>query len=705
MRLLLPTVDYSACAVNESEFDTHSYPSVVKFQIDQDDEASYVRAAAKINEHAAGTLVIVQHEYGIYGGDDGEHLIKLLHALKCPVITTLHTIVDRPSQKMRTVTQRIIAHSDKLVVLTDNSLTLLTSLYPEAAAKTVTILHGIHSLLYKEPDATKAAFKLKGRRVLLTFGLLSRNKGIDFVIKSIPAIRKKVPDVMYLVVGSTHPSVLRKEGESYRLELMELVKRLSLKEHVRFVPEFLPLKTILQYLQAADVYMATPLDPSQAVSGTLSYALGAGRAVIATNFSQAKEVVHEGIGRIVPVRDSTAISDAAIELLANPATIAAMNHQAYAETRSMLWSNVADSYIKCLSGVAVKKPKLITRWPAFNWKHLMAMTDSQGLLQFSSYHIPQKSSGYTLDDNSRALQVVEEARAVGVLSEQHYETLSEKYLNVLKLCLAVTPVVNYLSADTVKATKQNLQEDLSDSISRSYYALKTAAYSNSPNIRRSAKSLIKKLPAGLFETSHIRSITQLLLGSVYGLERGDESLQSRVDVLAAKLVEAYHKNSTPDWHWFDHTMTYANGQMCSSLLGAARLSGSAEYKKIGLKTLEFLSSKCFMGEVYAPIGQNGWLSRDSERALFDQQPEDALSMMQALESAYLLTNDKSYIARAIKVFTWFMGNNLMGIRIYDDQSGGCHDGLTKRGANKNQGAESTLSYLQARLIVERLETY
>jgi glycosyltransferase involved in cell wall biosynthesis len=695
-------VRFTVCAVNESELDIHAYPPEVTLQIDQEKAETYRHAAVSINLHAQETVVIVQHEYGIYGGNQGSSLVTFLEMLQCPIITTLHTVLADPSEEMRSVTEQIIAASDGLVTLTDSSHDLICSLYPEARSKAMRIMHGIHPLLYKPPEDVKPQFKLTNRKVLLTFGLLSRNKGIEYVISALPKIVEQIPESIYLVVGATHPAVLRQEGEAYRLELMKLVKDLSLEKHVRFMDDFLPVQDILEYLQATDIYIATSLDPNQAVSGTLSYALGAGRAVIATNFAQAKEAVTSQVGRVVPIRDSPAVAKAIIELFANPELLQSMNHAAFGRARSMLWSNVADDYIAGITSIIQVQGTKLNRWPAFNWGHLEALTDDFGMLQFSRGSRPHLASGYTLDDNSRALQVITFAFTAGILDEEKYNELAQKYVQVIINCLMQSPAVNYLSEATKHATKQNSTEDLSDSMARAYYSLQTVAYNGSATLRRIAVDVLSKLPATLHDFSHIRSTTQMLLGETIALRRGDSSRRPSVDALSKSLIASFHKNATPEWRWFDTTMTYANGQLCASLIEAASVGGLEECRAIGLESLEFLCKVCFMGDVYSAVGQSGWHGQDGSRALFDQQPEDTFSMMQALESAYNLTKDKKYIKRAEKAFSWFMGNNLIGVRVYDDKSGGCHDGLTPSGVNQNEGAESTLSYLGARLIMERL---
>ena len=702
LKLLLPEVKFEVCAVNESVSDTHAYPPEVVFVIDQENESSYVQAAKSINKHASETIVIVQHEYGIYGGKSGDLLIKFLDRLHCPVVTTLHTLTKNPNQDMRKVTEQIIANSDRLVVLTDSSFSLLNKLYPSAHNKSLRIFHGIHPLLYKRSKEIKPQFNLTGRHVLLTFGLLSRNKGIEFIISALPQIAKERPNIIYLVVGATHPVVIRQEGESYRSELMKLVKDLSMEKHVRFVDNYLPVQDILGYLQATDIYVASTLDPQQAVSGTMSYALGAGRAVIATRFAQAKEVISNEVGRIVPMGDSKAISTIANELFSKPKQLQSMNHTAYSQTRSMLWSNVADDYAKCAAQIAREVDMELVQWPEINWRHLENLTDKFGMLQFAYGRVPGLDSGYTLDDNSRALQIVSHAYDMGVLAKRRYDMLSKKYLQIMDKCLSQSPAVNYLSAVTKNATNQNLEEDLSDSMARAYYALQTARYIGSNTSRRLAENLLVRIPIP-DKSPHIKSNAQILLGAAFALNQGDKSKRKLVNKLSKNLIDSFHKSSTKQWRWFDTSMTYANGQLCASLIESARATNSKECRKIGLESLEFLCQSSFMGEVYAPIGQSGWYNRDGSRALFDQQPEDAFSMIQALDSAYNLTGDRLYIERATKVFSWFMGNNLIGARLYDDQSGGCHDGLTPRGVNINEGAESTISYLGARLIIDRLE--
>ncbi len=701
LRLLLPNADITVCTINESS-EKFNYSPEVTIEIDKENPESYIEAAKLINQHADDTIVIVQFEYGIYGGKFGSFLADFLETLKCPIVTTLHTILDNPQPDMRAVTERIIESSNRIITLTSPSLDVFVNTYPSASDKIITIAHGIHPVPYRLSSELKPQFSLDGRAVMLTFGLLSRNKGIEHIIAALPKIIKKVPNLMYVIVGATHPEVIRQEGQSYRQELKEQVRKLSTEDHVQFVDGFLPVEDILKYLQAADIYIATSTDPRQAVSGTLSYALGTGRPVISTRFAQAKEIVSQKVGRIVPIADPDALSSAAIELFTDHSLLESMGREAYADTRSMLWSNVADDYIRCLGEVAGSDSKDICYYPDFKWNHLDDMSDGFGMLQFANNSTPDPASGYTLDDNSRALQLVSHAYESGLMPAQKCLELSNQYFQIIDICLAQKPTANYLSATTKLPTNQNQKENLHDSMARSFYALQTAAHAKLPMLRTNAKRILSLLPIDLANTDYIHSSAQKLLGATIALDHGDKSMQPLVDQLADSLVGSYKANSKNDWHWFDATMTYASGQLSASLIEAGRVTGNKTFSKIGLDSLEYLSSRCFMGCVYVPIGQDGWCTADGTRALFDQQAEDPFSMLQALESAYDLTGDKKYIKRAHKVFSWFMGNNLVGLRLYDDLDGGCKDGLKLQTTNKNEGAESTLSYLGARLIIERL---
>ncbi len=700
IQLLEPSTSFGVFAMNQTSSDNQSYPPEVVGKIIQDDRSTYTATAERINQFGRGTLVIIQHEYGIYQND---YLFAFMQALKCPIITTFHTVIADPVPTIRQVTQKLIKESDCVVTLTDTSRLLLSSLYPEVRPKEARILHGIHPLIFTLSDAAKPALELADRQILLTFGLLSRNKGIEHVIRALPAIVARFPQVLYLIVGGTHPNVLKLEGEAYRQTLTRLVEDLALDHHVRFINRYIPTSELLAYLQATDIYIAPSLDPEQTVSGTLSYALGTGRAVVATEFAQAKEIIDESLGLTVPIGQPIFITQAIIELLNQPQKLQSMHQAAYQATRSMLWSNSADDYLGLATKIIDTRDDLPRRWPDPILDHLETLTDGFGLIQFAKQANPDHQSGYTLDDNCRALQALDWLVRIKPDLIDRANALATIYLRVVRQCLNQKKPANYLAAATYRPTPQNRKESLEDSFARAAYALQTTTASPLV-VAKTAQQLLKLVPERQ-KTAHLRPIAFRLLAACAAFEQGEATAHARLTRLANQLVAAYHKNGDGDWPWFEPHLTYANALFSASLLEAARLTGDPSYQKIGLQTLEFLCQICFMGPVYVPIGQAGWYVKGGQRTLFDQQPEDVSAMLLALVSAYQLTDDEVFAQRGSKAFSWFMGNNLLGMRMYDDATGGCHDGLTPRGPNANEGAESTVSYLMARLLMEKLPNH
>ncbi len=692
IKLVAPDLSLEVFALNKTKLDSHTYPAEVTGVIYQDDPASYIAAAKQINKDHSRTTVIVQHEYGIHGGPSGRNLLELLKNLKCPVITTLHTVVEDPDQTKKTVTQQLINLSERLVTLTESSADIVRKLYVDSDLKLTVIPHGIHPLMYMPTSSVKQSVGLEGHKVLLTFGLLNRNKGIEYVIQGLPEVIKEYPRVMYLVVGATHPDVLSYEGQSYRNELAKMVIELGLTKHVRFIDGYIPLKTLLTYLQATDIYMATSLDPQQAVSGTLSYALGAGCAIVATEFSQAREVVSNNQGRVVPFREPGAITKAVKSLLKDPAQLAMLRANAYSSTRSMLWSNVADNYL----GVAFGGQANTAGLPPIKLGHILNMTTDLGIYQFAKHAEPDLSHGFTLDDNSRALQLVAELK---MLDKKTKKELAEKYLRGIRVCLSYEPIVNYLS-DSGNPTQQNKKENIDDSYGRAFYALQEFAVINAKDekLSQGVERLIKMLPP-LPPSGSPRTTAFYLMGYAAKAAAGDKSILPMLTLVADELANKYYKKIKSGWGWFEPVLTYANGTLSAALIEAAIVTGSKKYAKIGLESLDFLVKECFMGEIYVPIGSDGWYEFGKKRAIFGQQPEDPFAIIQALQAAYKLTADKRYRALARKAFSWYLGNNLLGIRLYNDETGGCYDGLFQDGLNPNQGAESSVAYLRARIMI------
>jgi glycosyltransferase involved in cell wall biosynthesis len=694
------SVDYKVAAMNASVEDAYEYPPEVFWQIEQDNKDHYLNLANEINIDTKIKAVVIQHEYGIYGTGSGENLLHFTSSCKKTMTICLHTVLEEMPQEMRVVTQKLLDSVTNVVVLTNTSKEILSRHFPQYQSKITVIEHGIHPTIFTLPDKNKDKHRLKGKTVLTTFGLLSRGKGIEYVIQALPQVVKKHPNLMYLILGQTHPVERRKEGEKYRLELIKLIHDLGLSNHVKFYDKFLDLKDILSYLSATDIYISTSLNPNQAVSGTLSYALGSGRAVVTTDFKQAKEIVDDSVGKIVPCKNSQSYALAILDLLSDEKRLLQKHKNAFEKTRSMLYTNVADNYLTLLGKYAnfSKNPVL----PSFTLEHLRKMTDDFGLLQFAKYSFPNPDYGYTLDDNARALIVCKYALNQN-LSDKVAKKLANKYLRFMFHCLQDNgTLVNYLSYLELNPTEQNVSENIQDSFGRAIWALSEIINSNTlpKAFQAKARVLFSDIATQVknLDKLHLRS----LAFTIKGLHTFDQKYKVEITEFADKLLSSYMKNSQTSWSWYEDKLLYCNGVLPEALLCAYQATNKKEYLTVGLKSLEFLIEKTFMGEVYVAIGQKGWHNREGLRSQFDQQPEDPTSTIQCLTRAYEITKDEKYKYLAFKCFGWFLGNNLLGFRVYNDLTGGCHDALTQEGINLNQGAESLVSYLLGWLEINKL---
>ncbi len=696
-----PRITSKVIAMNVNATETHPYSKKVIFQIDQRKDEDYLEAANLVNSSKDIKAVNVQHEYGIYGGDQGEKLLLFLRELSKPVFTTLHTVLPEPHEKMKEVTQQIIALSTGIIVLTQLAKNTLLSQYNVESKKITVIPHGIHPVLFSEPENEKKRMNLQGKTVLSTFGLLSRGKGIEYVLRSLPPVFEKHPEAVYYLIGQTHPSIRRQEGEKYREELLELVEELGISKNVRFFDKYLQLKEILQFLQATDVYIATSLDPNQTVSGTLSYAAGSGRAVVSTAFAQAKELVDEKTGRLVEFRSPEGYSQALLELLDNPELRETMQFNAFTKTRHMLWSNVALSYLRLFNQFVPHLMISEKNLSDVNLNHLRRMTDSFGMLQFSKLSQPAIDSGYTVDDNARALLV----------AGMHFQktgfrpalTLAHTYLRYLKFAQQPNGWwTNYYTYEQVPS-KQEEDEKPIDPSARAIWALgHICTMSKLPEpTKRLAREQLELFLDGRHTLETLRPKAFIVKGMA-PLIKAEPNTRRWKEIMrenAEPIAHAFERNATPDWQWFEDTLCYANGALPEAMFLAAEALDEPRYKEIGLKALEFLLGVTFQGPIYVPIGSNGWYTKGKDRALFDQQPEDVVATVQALRAAHRATGNKRYHTLMLQAFYWFLGNNLLGTLIYDKKSGGSYDGLHPQGPNLNEGAESTVSYILARLTV------
>ena len=687
-------------ALSLSPLDHYIYPPEVAWEINQNNKKEYLAFARELNHHSRVSGVILQHEYGIYGGDYGENILSFIEHCDKPILTTFHTVLPQPSPKMKAVTERIIRHSSVIVVLTQSSRNILETLYPISIGKVYVIPHGVHYVSFTSADAAQKKLKLAPHYVVSTFGLLSRGKGIEYVLQSLPPVIKKYSSLLYLIIGATHPAVKRQEGELYRTELAKLTSKLGLKKHVKFYDRYLQLSDLLEFLKATDIYISTSINPNQAVSGTLSYALGAGRAVVSTEFAQAKEIITSDVGRLVPIKDSGALTGALLDLLSDEDRLKTMHQAAYALTRPMLWSQVATDYSQLLAETVL---------PPINLRHLKKLTDNFGLLQFAKLDDPNPEFGYTLDDNARALITCLQLRKLAT-PPPGLDRLITIYFRFLAACQTSDgQFINYLGLDH-KPTPQNTHEDISESFSRALWSLSFVIGDESLSraTRQKAKHIFLHALPHVQSFPHLRAqafVIKALASALPQLPDQRRQLRQTIKRYASSLAQELKNQSSHSWHWFEEHLGYNNALLSESLLVAGKELKDQRYTQLGLSSLQFLIDKTFRTNMYLPIGNSSWYKRERKRSQFDQQPEDPASMVLALTTAYEITAEEGYKNLARKCFSWFLGNNSLHQALYDYHTGACYDGLQPDRVNLNQGAESVISYLLARLAVTKLESH
>jgi glycosyltransferase involved in cell wall biosynthesis len=715
--LLEPVIESRVAAVNSDDISRYNYSKKVIFQINQYSEKEYIETAKVINGMDKVKLVNIQHEFGIFAGNYGSYIISFLEALKKPSVVTFHSVLPLPNAELKAVVCSISEKTNGLVVMTNLSKDILVREYGIAEEKISMIPHGIHSVQYVSSVKPKAALGLSKKVNLLTFGFLSRGKGIEYVIEALPKVVSAYPDILYIVLGVTHPNVLKEEGESYRKFLIQKVRDLGLSSHVNFYNEYASVDKLLHFLKATDIYISTSLDTNQAVSGTLSYALGSGRPVVSTPFAQARELITSEAGMLVNFKDPDSYAEAIMRLLKDPSFREQLGKNAYFRTRNMTWENVALEYSKLFSKYSndiaeVSERKKI---PRVNLSHVLRLTDDFGVIQFARLSLPDISSGYTLDDNARALIVV--CLCYGKLGgaiktpypdKQKSELFKriEVYLRFMEFVLCDDRVFcNYVRSDRSIDVELNKKDNLDDANGRALWALAVVAAADylPDSARNKALSLLKKrieeykMSESPRATAFCAKGISILLKKIQDVEGRD--LKELLVVHCDRLISLYRGVSSEEWQWFENYLTYSNAVLPEALILGYEHTGNREYLDIGIKTLDFLIGNTFINGMYRPIGQDGWHHKIGERRYFDQQPEDVSAMVCALATAHSITGKDSYRKLMYEAFNWFLGDNSLKQVVYDRATGGCYDGIGERYINLNQGSESTTSYLLARLAI------
>ena len=704
-----------ALPVNDTEAG-YQYPSRVRFELIEKDIESYRRAADFLNINNVD-IVCLQHEYGIFGGRAGSHILALLRELRMPIVTTLHTILRNPDPDQRRVLEEIASLSDRLVVMSARGSEFLQDVYHIPAEKIDFIPHGIPDVSFEDPSFHKDLFGVEGKTVLLSFGLLSANKGIENVISALPAILARHPKVVYIVLGATHPHVLRNEGETYRLSLQWLAHEKGVEGNVIFYNRFVGLEELIQFISAADIYITPYLDEAQITSGTLAYTLGAGKAVISTPYWYAEEMLNDERGKLVPFNDPKALADQVINLLDNEADRHAMRKRAYLFGRGMIWPRVAGLYMDSFerarsehrhfaqADFAVKpldqRPREL---PPLKLEHLNHLTDQTGMLQHAIFSIPNYYEGYTTDDNARALMVsvlLEEAGSEGATG------LASRYLAFIWYAFnnETGRFRNFMSYQ--RQWLEDIGSD--DSHGRVLWALGTVlSRSNTPTLYNMAGLVFQKTLLEILKTTSPRAWAFALLGIYEYLQRfaGDRRANQVQEELAKRLLSLYQDNRSDQWYWFESGLTYCNAALSHAMLLCGRSLQNDSMTQAGLESLRWLADlqrTDTEAGYFVPIGSNGFYKKGGERARFDQQPVEAQGMVSACLEAYRITNDDQWLNEARRAFEWFLGRNDLHIPVYDPTTGGCRDGLHPDRPNENQGAESTLAFLQALLELRLAE--
>lgn len=678
-------------ALNPTEISRLPYPGKVIFQICQTHKEDYVAAAEYLNRLKKVKLINIQHEYGIFGGQDGEYLLEFLKSLQKPVVITFHTVLPEPNPQLLRLTQALAHYSQGITVMTRSSQKILEQDYGVRSEQIQVIPHGIHHVPYTASSTAKSLLGLSHRLVLSTFGLIGPGKGIEAVIDALPPVVKKFPQVRFLIAGITHPVILEQTGETYRNSLIKKVYDLGLTKSVLFYNVYFSLKKLLQFLAATDIYLASSLNPKQTVSGTLSYALGSGRPVISTAFAQAKEDITSQVGLLVDFNQPKAFTAAILKLLGNDRLRQQMAKNAYFRTRHMTWSNVALSYMKYFSRFNPELSLAPKKLPPIKLAYLTKLTDAFGIIQFAKLTEPDLSSGYTLDDNARAL-------LVAALHYQQFKSPAS-----LKLCLIYLNFIrhvsrpdgrfdNYVNSRHVVDNEKNQQESFEDPTARGLYSLaRIATLPSLPlSLRRQAESLFNHSFLTKPAFSFPRSIA-FYIKALYYLPAAP------LQPYCNQLLALYEKHHSPDWDWFEPSLTYSNAVLPEALLLGYQLTRDPKYLEAAKKTLDFLISQTFKDNLYIPIGQSGWFPKGGTRQYFDQQPEDTTATIETLNTMFQVTHQKQYQDLAYQAFNWFLGENVLNQVVYDRTTGGCYDGIGEKSINLNQGAESTISYLLARL--------
>ncbi|PHN05522.1 glycosyltransferase family 4 protein [Flavilitoribacter nigricans] len=685
----------------------HTYPDIVSRTIQEDTLPHYLQAADYINREA--DACIIQHEYGIFGGDHGRHILRLVDRLEVPLLVTLHTVLKQPSVTQRQIVRLLGEKAHQLVVMSQTAKQFLVDSYGVSAGKVAIIEHGVPNFPLGPKETLRRELGFTDQKILLTFGLLGPGKGIETMIRALPAVVEKHPDVAYWVLGKTHPNIVKAEGERYRESLIAMAEELGVGDHLVMKNEFVDEETLFNYLRATDIYVTPYPNEAQITSGTLSYAVGAGTPVVSTPYWHAQELLADGRGRYFDFRNADQLAETLIDLFNQKSELTKISTLAASYGNTLKWFRKGQEYLDIIQDALDHTPQLSIRpgpnregveLPPLNFEHLINMTDSTGVIQHAKYAIPNFREGYCLDDNARAL----------LLGAMAYRQGNRQLESVIRSSLSYLYYVqredgqfrNFVSYD-----RRFLDETGSeDAFGRAIWAL-GYALANPPGEEH--EPLIRELYYRAFDQMEnlgsLRAMAYSLLGICSYLERypEDERNLSQLRRLQQRMVREYQSSATDTWPWYETVLAYGNGLLPLALIRTLDYSDDPEVREVAFRSINFLTEITLQEGYLRPVGCNPFYRRGEELCYYDQQPIDAMAMVLLYDRAYRQTLQTAFFDRAWVCFEWFTGKNDLGLPLYNANNGGCYDGLMADGINLNQGAESTIAYLIARLTMEELQ--
>lgn len=683
----------------------YKYPEEVKYSIRQDHQRDYINAARLINFSDAEACIL-EHEFGIFGGDDGAYILPFIHRLEKPLIVTFHTVLKEPSFTQKSIVEEIGKKASKIIVMSNKAINFLTEIYHIPKEQICLIEHGVPEFDHISQEDAKTRLGLSNKKLLFTFGLLSRNKGIETVLHALPAVVEKHPDIIFIVLGATHPNVLKHSGDEYRNFLIRLVNNYKLQKHVFFHNEFASEERLFEYLYASDIYITPYLNEAQITSGTLSYAVGAGSAVVSTPYWHAQELLDENRGILFEFKNNAQLSEVLLDLLDHPKKLAEIRSNAFNYGKKIRWPKIGKAYLNCVKEVVSAfefQPKVSKHYidlpllPKYSMEHIKRLTDDTGIVQHAKYGIPNLKEGYCLDDNSRAL----------LMSVMAYK--QNKDQEALKLMPVYLSYIHYMQRSSgnfrnfLSFNRSFLDEHGSeDSFGRTIWALGyLLRYPPNNAFRELGKEIFFRSAPFIDQISSIRGAANTIIGISFYLKyiKEDEEMRNKMNRLVDILVQAYNSSSKPNWQWFENIMTYDNAILPLALLSAYEIDNNKDILNIALKTSEFLESKVWIDGHLCPVGNKGWLPEDGKKAEYDQQSIDVMAMILLYYRLFKVQKSSKYIERMFSSYLWFLGENTLRLPLFDHETKGSCDGLEEHGLNRNQGAESTLAYWISHLTV------